>query len=134
MTDRGAFLFGWLQNLTGGPDEGGVHYIDVSNASRTLLCTLATVSWSPSLLAWFNFKESMLPEIRSSSEVYGNCFEGPLEGVPISGAAGDQQAALVGQKCLTVGMAKATFGTVRLPPPPLPTFSPPSFLFSFETE
>lgn len=106
-----------------------MHYIDVSNASRTLLCTLATVSWSPSLLAWFNFKESMLPEIRSSSEVYGNCFEGPLEGVPISGAAGDQQAALVGQKCLTVGMAKATFGTVSLPLPPshlLPSI--PSFL------
>jgi len=105
----------WLvYNLTGGPDQGGLHVIDVSNASRTLLCTLETVSWSPSLLQWFGFKESMLPEIRSSSEVYGTCFEGPLEGVPISGIAGDQQAALVGQKCLTLGMAKATFGTVRL--------------------
>lgn len=103
----------WLvYNLTGGPDQGGLHVIDVSNASRTLLCTLETVSWSPSLLRWFGFKKSMLPEIRSSSEVYGNCFEGPLEGVPISGIAGDQQAALVGQKCLTLGMAKATFGTV----------------------
>lgn len=107
----------WLvYNLTGGPDQGGLHVIDVSNASRTLLCTLETVSWSPSLLAWFGFKESMLPEIRSSSEVYGTCFEGPLEGVPISGIAGDQQAALVGQKCLTLGMAKATFGTVRSDP------------------
>lgn len=110
-----------LYNLTGGPDNG-LHIIDVSNASRTLLCTLQTASWSPSLLAWFGFKESMLPEIRSSSEVYGHCFEGPLEGVPISGIAGDQQAALVGQKCLTLGMAKATFGTVR---PPRAALGPP---------
>ncbi|CDZ97521.1 glycerol kinase [Phaffia rhodozyma] len=101
----------WLvYNLTGGI-ENGLHIQDVSNACRTLLTTLQTISWSPSLLAFFGLKESMLPEIRSSSEVYGTIFEGPLEGVPIAGIVGDQQAALVGQKCLAVGEAKATYGT-----------------------
>lgn len=63
------------------------------------------------MLAFFDLRPSMLPEIRSSSENYGPICEGPLEGCPIAGIVGDQQAALVGQKCLNVGEAKATFGT-----------------------
>ncbi|XP_054281835.1 glycerol kinase isoform X2 [Macrosteles quadrilineatus] len=108
-------LFGtidsWLiWNLTGGP-EGGVHVTDVSNASRTLLMNINTMKWDPLLCRFFNIPTKILPKIVSSSEIYGYVSEGPLKGTPISGCLGDQQAALLGQRCLNAGQAKSTYGT-----------------------
>ncbi len=101
----------WLiWNLTGGPD-GGVHVTDVSNASRTLLMDLATLSWDDELLGAIGVPRAMLPEIRSSSEVYGEVRAGALAGVPVAGDLGDQQAATFGQACLEPGEAKNTYGT-----------------------
>lgn len=107
----GKLLFGtvdtWLiWKLTG----GARHVTDVSNASRTLLMNLKTQDWDPELLALFGVPRSMLPEIRSSSEVYGEAssFTPPI---PIAGVAGDQQAALFGQVCIRPGMVKNTYGT-----------------------
>jgi glycerol kinase len=97
----------WLVwNLTGGK----VHVTDVSNASRTMLFDIATGQWDDELLEIFGVPRSMLPEVRSSSEVYGHT---ELLGtpVPIAGIAGDQQAALFGQACLKPGMVKNTYGT-----------------------
>jgi glycerol kinase len=102
-----------LQNLTGAKD-GGLHIMDVTNASRTLLVSLKTLAWHPPLLRFFGFKPSILPRIVSSAEVYGKIHENmdtPLTGVPIAGIVGDQQAALVGNKCLRRGEAKNTYGT-----------------------
>lgn len=105
-------LFGtvdtWLiWNLT-----GGVHVTDVTNASRTMLMNLETLQWDPILIQYFDIPESIiLPEIKTSSEVYGHVKKGSLQGVPISGCLGDQQAALVGQQCLKSGQAKCTYGT-----------------------
>lgn len=93
----------WLiWNLTGGIN-GGKHVTDCTNASRTMLMNIDTLKWDPVLLNFFNLPESMLPSIKSSSEVYGKIADGPLAGVPISGCLGDQQAALVGQMCLGRG-------------------------------
>ena len=102
----------WLiWNLTGGA-SGGRHATDVTNASRTLLFDLRTADWSDELLAILQIPRAMLPEICSSSEVYGETVPGLLgAAVPIAGVAGDQQAALFGQACLTAGMAKNTYGT-----------------------
>jgi len=97
----------WLVwNLTGGK----VHVTDVSNASRTMLFDIAKGQWDDELLELFGVPRSMLPEVRSSSEVYGHT---ELLGatVPIAGIAGDQQAALFGQACLKPGMVKNTYGT-----------------------
>src|SRR5678815_1122736 len=97
----------WLVwNLT----SGKVHVTDVSNASRTMLFDIAKGQWDDELLEIFGVPHSMLPEVRSSSEVYG---ETSLLGkpVPIAGIAGDQQAALFGQACLKPGMVKNTYGT-----------------------
>ena len=97
----------WLVwNLTGGK----VHVTDVSNASRTMLFDIAKGQWDDELLEIFGVPRSMLPEVRSSSEVYGHT---DLLGtaVPIAGIAGDQQAALFGQACLKPGMVKNTYGT-----------------------
>ena len=110
----GELLFGtidsWLVwNLTGGP-SGGRHVTDVTNASRTLLMNLATLDWDDELLAAMGVPRPMLPEIRPSSEVYGPAVD-PLDGIPISGILGDQQAALFGQACFDVGDAKNTYGT-----------------------
>lgn len=99
-----------FQNLTGGVD-GGLHITDVTNASRTLLMNLRTLQWEPQLLKFFNIPSQILPQIRSSSEIYGCLKDGPLQGVPISGILGDQQSALVGQSCLQAGQAKNTYGT-----------------------
>jgi glycerol kinase len=112
--ERGEVLFGtidaWcLWNLTGGPD-GGRHVTDVTNASRTMLMNLATLDWDDDLLQVIGLPRAMLPQIRSSSEVYGTC-RAPLAGVPVAGALGDQQAALFGQTCFSVGEAKNTYGT-----------------------
>jgi glycerol kinase len=108
---RGELAFGtidsWLVwNLTG----GRVHVTDVSNASRTMLFNLKTCDWDTDLLKLFGIPRSLLPTVRDSSEVYGDC---PLWGaaIPIAGIAGDQQAALFGQACTKPGMVKNTYGT-----------------------
>ena len=100
-----------IWNLTGGTD-GGVHVTDVTNASRTMLMDLKTLSWDADIAADMGIPMSMLPEIKSSSEVYGHGREaGLLVGVPIAGDLGDQQAATFGQAAFEVGMAKNTYGT-----------------------
>jgi glycerol kinase len=91
--------------------KGNPHITDVSNASRTMLMSLKELKWDPELLNFFDIPASILPEIRSSSEVYGEINDGPLKGTPISGCLGDQQAALVGQRCLEPGTVKNTYGT-----------------------
>lgn len=109
----GQLLFGtidtWLiWNLT----AGKVHVTDVTNASRTMFFNIHTLSWDKDLLALFNIPESMLPEVKSCSEIYGET-SGTLfaEKIPIAGIAGDQQAALFGQMCTQTGMVKNTYGT-----------------------
>ena len=102
----------WLVwNLTGGV-EGGIHITDVTNASRTLLMNLETLDWDDELVSILGVPKSMLPEIRSSSEIYGQVKEGlPLQGVPLGSILGDQQAAMFGQACYQAGEAKNTYGT-----------------------
>ncbi len=112
--EKGEILFGnidtWvIWNLTGGP-KGGVHITDVTNASRTMLMNLQTLDWDESILAVMGVPRAMLPTIKASSEVYGNAV-GLLEGVPVAGDLGDQQAALFGQTCFSAGEAKNTYGT-----------------------
>jgi glycerol kinase len=112
--ERGEVLFGTMEswliwNLTGGP-HGGVHVTDVTNASRTLLMDIRTLKWDPALLDFFGVPAAMLPEIRSSAEVYGTATHA-LPGVRIAAALGDQQAALFGQTCFARGEAKCTYGT-----------------------
>jgi glycerol kinase len=107
--EAGELLFGtidtWLAwNLT------GLHITDVTNASRTQLMDLASLDWDAGILGLLNIPRACLPEIRSSSEVYGSCT-GVLAGVPLAGILGDQQAALFGQACLAPGEAKNTYGT-----------------------
>jgi len=100
-----------LWNMTGGVD-GGVHVTDVTNASRTMLMDLKTLSWDEEIAADMTIPVSMLPEIKSSSEVYGKGRQkGLLVDTPIAGILGDQQAATFGQACFEVGMAKNTYGT-----------------------
>jgi glycerol kinase len=89
----------------------GAHITDATNASRTMLMDLDTLQWIPEIAEEMGVPLSMLPEIRSSSEVYGTVQEGALEGVPIAGILGDQQAATFGQACLSPGEAKNTYGT-----------------------
>lgn len=100
-----------LWNLTGGVD-GGIHVTDVTNASRTMLMDIHTLKWRDDIAADFGIPTSMLPEIHSSSEVYGyGRARGLLIGTPVAGILGDQQAATFGQACFEVGMAKNTYGT-----------------------
>jgi glycerol kinase len=114
--EAGKLLFGnmdtWvIWQLTGGVN-GGVHVTDVTNASRTMLMDLATLQWDTSIAADMTIPLSMLPAIKSSSEVYGyGRPEGLLTGVPVAGDLGDQQAATFGQACFEVGNAKNTYGT-----------------------
>ncbi|PPF84348.1 glycerol kinase [Pseudoclavibacter sp. RFBJ3] len=114
--EAGDLIFGttdsWvLWNLTGGVD-GGVHVTDVTNASRTLFMDLETLAWDQSILDAFGVPASMLPEIKSSSEVYGHAStQSLLREVPISGILGDQQAATFGQTAFSSGEAKNTYGT-----------------------
>lgn len=89
----------------------GRHLTDVTNASRTMLMNLHTLDWDETLLDALDVPRAMLPEIRPSSEVYGLARNGPLEGVPVAAALGDQQAALFGQTCFSLGEAKCTYGT-----------------------
>ena len=111
---NGEIAFGtidsWLiWNLTGGT-EGGVHVTDVTNASRTMLMNLESLEWDQSVLDAMDVPAAVLPEIRSSAEVYGTAT-GQLAGVPVASALGDQQAAVFGQTCYGVGEAKNTYGT-----------------------
>ena len=100
-----------LWNMTGGPD-GGIHATDVTNASRTLLMNIDTLDWNPQICADMGIPLSMLPQIRSSAEVYGHGRRhGLLTDTPIAGILGDQQAATFGQACFEPGMAKNTYGT-----------------------
>ncbi|MDI2099477.1 glycerol kinase GlpK [Ruicaihuangia caeni] len=114
--ERGEVLFGttdsWLLwNLTGGAG-GGVHATDVTNASRTLLMDLRTLDWDATILGELGIPRAMLPEIRSSSETYGAVASGsPLDGVPVAGILGDQQAATFGQAAFSRGEVKNTYGT-----------------------
>jgi len=111
---RGELLFGtidsWLiWNLT----AGGLHVTDVSNAARTLLFDIHARCWDDELLRMLDIPRCMLPQVRSSSEIYGHTAAARFFGcaVPLAGVAGDQQAALFGQACFTPGMAKNTYGT-----------------------
>lgn len=117
--ENGDAIFGtadtWvLWNFTGGT-RGGVHVTDVTNASRTMLMNLETLDWDDELLSFFGIPRQMLPEIRPS--LYPAAFgvtrdDGPVAGeVPLTGILGDQQAAMVGQVCLSAGEAKNTYGT-----------------------
>jgi glycerol kinase len=111
--EAGRLAFGtvdsWLVwNLT----SGATHVTDVSNASRTMLFNINTLTWDADLLSLLKIPVSMLPEVRSSSEVYGRVSTTlGIEDVPIAGIAGDQQSALFGQMCLSPGMTKNTYGT-----------------------
>jgi glycerol kinase len=107
--EKGELIFGnmdtWLLwNMT------GAHVTDVTNASRTMLMDLKTLDWDEEILRILNIPRGMLPEIHSSSEVYGSA-KGGLGGVPVAGDLGDQQAALFGQTCYKSGEAKNTYGT-----------------------
>jgi glycerol kinase len=114
--ESGDLLFGnmdtWLiWNLTGGTD-GGLHITDVTNASRTMLMDLESLQWDEEIAGIMGVPTAMLPEIRPSSEVYGEVkVGGALQGVSIAGDLGDQQAATFGQTCFSVGEAKNTYGT-----------------------
>jgi glycerol kinase len=111
--EKGNLLFGtidsWLiWKLTGGK----IHVTDYSNASRTLLFNIQTLKWDEKMLKALDVPASILPEVRSSSEVYGETLPALFgASIPIAGVAGDQQAALFGQACHQVGMAKNTYGT-----------------------
>ena len=113
--DSGDLLFGnmdtWLiWNLTGGTN-GGLHITDVTNASRTMLMDLRTLDWDAEVMDVMGIPAAMLPEIKASSEVYGDIVGGALAGVPLAGDLGDQQAATFGQTCFSPGEAKNTYGT-----------------------
>ena len=114
--EAGRLAFGntdaWvLWNMTGGTD-GGIHVTDPTNASRTMLMNIDSLTWNEEIADEMGIPVSMLPEIRSSSEVYGEGRKGGLlPGVPIAGILGDQQAATFGQACFEVGQAKNTYGT-----------------------
>jgi glycerol kinase len=112
--DAGELAFGTIDTfLTWRLTGGAAHVTDVSNASRTLLMDLAARSWDDRLLALLDVPRAVLPEIRSSSEVYGTTrgLEALPDGIPVCGMAGDQQAALFGQACFAPGEAKCTYGT-----------------------
>jgi len=115
LAEAGDLLFGNIDSylvwkLTGA-QRGGVHVTDVTNASRTQLMDLSTLSWDKAQLKLFGIPESMMPRIASSSEVYGLAQPAEVKDIPIAGILGDQQAALFGQTCFEPGQAKNTYGT-----------------------
>jgi len=115
QAESGDVLFGNIDTylvwqLTGGT-HGGVHITDVTNASRTQLMNLDTLDWDLEILKALAIPRAMLPQIRSSSEIYAHAKTSAVEGVAIAGILGDQQAALVGQVCFEPGQAKNTYGT-----------------------
>ena len=116
LAESGDLLFGNIDSflvwkLTGGTN-GGIHVTDVTNASRTQLMDLHKLAWDEEQLKLFSIPKGVLPRIASSSEVYGKITKIPaVQGVPVAGILGDQQAALVGQTCFNSGEAKNTYGT-----------------------
>lgn len=111
--EKGELCFGTIDSwLVWKFTEGSMHITDATNASRTMLFNIHTLEYDKELLQLFDIPENMLPEVRSSSQVYGETSSGLFyEKIPISGIAGDQQAALFGQLCLREGMTKTTYGT-----------------------
>lgn len=113
--ENGEIFFGTVDSfllwrLTGGVC-GGIHATDVTNASRTQLTSIRALGWDGEILGLLGIPTPILPQIRSSSEIYGEAVLPAIKGVPIAGMLGDQQAALVGQTCFQVGEAKNTYGT-----------------------
>ncbi|CAM3037537.1 glycerol kinase GlpK [Dichelobacter nodosus] len=114
LAEKGDLAFGTVDTwLIWCLTEGKVHVTDPSNASRTMLFNIHTMQWDDELLALFNIPKAILPEVKSSSEIYGYVDSRYIQGgkVPIAGIAGDQQAALFGQMCTKKGMMKNTYGT-----------------------
>ncbi|HEV3250617.1 MAG TPA: glycerol kinase GlpK, partial [Puia sp.] len=111
---KGELAFGTIDTwLAWKLSDGKLHITDPSNASRTMLMNIHTCEWDDDLLKLFEIPANLLPIIKPSSEIYGNCgsLVLPTSGVPISGIAGDQQAALFGQLCTQPGLVKNTYGT-----------------------
>lgn len=112
LAAKGKLAFGTIDSwLIWHLTSGKLHITDVSNASRTMLFNIHTLQWDSELLDLFGIPRSMLPEVRSSSEKYGNTIGQFPSPIPISGIAGDQQSALFGQMCIEPGMVKNTYGT-----------------------
>jgi glycerol kinase len=110
--EAGQLAFGTVDSwLLWKLSKGKIHVTDVSNASRTMLLNIHTLKWDHDLLRIFDIPRSMLPEVRSSSEVYGETSGQFSSAIPVAGIAGDQQAALFGQMCIEPGMIKNTYGT-----------------------
>ena len=111
--EQGELAFGTIDSwLVWKLSEGALHITDVSNASRTMLYNIDSLQWDEELLSLFKIPASMLPDVKSSSERYGETrYVGLGAGIPIAAIAGDQQAALFGQLCIKAGMAKCTYGT-----------------------
>lgn len=111
--ENGKLAFGTVDSwLIWKLTAGKIHVTDVTNASRTMLFNIHTLEWDEELLALFQIPRAMLPEVKSSSEVYGETAGNILAAkIPISGIAGDQQSALFGQMCTEIGMVKNTYGT-----------------------
>ena len=112
--ENGELAFGTIDTwLAWKLSDGKLHITDPSNASRTMLMNIHTCEWDDELLKLFEIPPNILPIIKSSSEIYGNCASlvVPTSGIPISGIAGDQQAALFGQLCTQPGLVKNTYGT-----------------------
>jgi glycerol kinase len=112
LAEKGELAFGTVDSwLIWNLSRRKLHITDVSNASRTMLFNIHTLEWDKELLKIFDIPESMLPEVRSSSDVYGHTVGQFSTEIPIAGIAGDQQAALFGQMCIEPGMVKNTYGT-----------------------
>lgn len=110
--EKGQLAFGTVDSwLLWKLTEGKVHATDVSNASRTMLFNLHTLDWDDELLQLMNVPRSMMPKVKSNSEVYGYAAAIGMPNVPVAGMAGDQQSALFGQMCTSEGMVKNTYGT-----------------------
>jgi len=112
LADKGQLAFGTVDSwLVWKLTRGQLHITDVSNASRTMLFNIHTLQWDEELLKIFDIPASVLPEVRSSSEIYGTATGHFSTAIPVAGIAGDQQAALFGQLCTEPGMIKNTYGT-----------------------
>jgi glycerol kinase len=112
LAEKGQLAFGTVDSwLIWKLTKGSLHVTDVTNASRTMLFNIHSMTWDKELLEIFDIPETILPEVRSSSEVYGNTVGQFAAEIPVSGIAGDQQAALFGQMCTEPGMVKNTYGT-----------------------
>ncbi len=112
LAEDGQLAFGTIDSwLVWNLSKGKLHITDVSNASRTMLFNIHTLNWDEELLKIFNIPSAILPEVRSSSEIYGKTEGHFSTSIPVAGIAGDQQAALFGQMCTEPGMVKNTYGT-----------------------